>query len=683
MYNSLVNGRTKPFVKLFLFLLIGLPVIIFPQDLDMNKVRAEEEFHYGVEAYHMGYFGKALQSFEKALSYQPEDALIKTWLGRTYYRMGFEETALSIWDELRSSGKSSSLLETQEKIIRLRRGLGRELAPPERFVVQSQLDANQKGFYAFRRPSSVVMKDDGTFYVVAYGSGEIVNFNANSLALNIKRGGLESYDHPFDLLEAGGAVFISEFEGNRITKCTKDFQKIKSFGQKGIGPGQFLGPQFMAVDGSGYLYVTDWGNGRVSKFDLDGNFILSVGSRTRLFPDVMKPTGIAVHDRKVYVADQKKKRILVFDTSGNYLREYGQGELFAPEGLLFYDGDTLLVADTIRIMKLDLTNEVWSEWSDASNVARRITNLAMTANGDVLAVDFDLNKVFVISNITTLYTGYFAHIDRVDPRNYPEVTVDVGVEDWYGKPILGLTAFNFFITEFQNQVLETTLVSSPSDRQPLNLVVLIENSPEMEPYREFVVSALKALLGLLSPDDRLQIVTASASPEVNADFGRLPARVWDEIMTGKSEPFWRLDLGVRKATDDLLAFHGKKSVIFFSSGTLPPTAFKDFSMDENTRYMQNNGVGFYPVYFNEKQTQEELDFMARETRGSPSLYFNPQGIQSVLEGIDAKKSSTYVLTFTSPTDAQFGRRYIDLSAQVTLYNKMGRDENGYFAPRRY
>jgi hypothetical protein len=683
VYNSLVNGRTKTPVKLFLFLLIGLPVIIFSQDLDMNKVRAEEEFHYGVEAYHMGYFGKALQSFEKALSYRPEDALIKTWLGRTYYRMGFEETALNIWDELQSAGKGTSLLESQEKIIRLRRGLGRELAPPEHFVVQSQLDANQKGFYAFRRPSSIVMKNDGTFYVIAYGSGEIVNFNANSLALNIRRGGLESYDHPFDLLEAGGAIFISEFEGNRITKCTQDFRKIKSFGKKGIGPGEFLGPQFMAADESGYLYVTDWGNGRISKFDLDGTFILSFGSRTRLFPDVMKPTGIAVQDKKVYVADQKKKRILVFDTSGNFLREYGQGELFSPEGLLFYNPETLLVADTTRIMKLDLANEVWSEWSDVSDVARRITNLTMTANGDVLAVDFDLNKVFVISNITTLYTGYFTHIDRVDARNYPEVTVDIGVEDWYGKPIQGLTAFNFFITEFQNQVLETTLVSSPSGRQALNLVVLIENSPQMEPYREYIVSALKTLTGLLSADDRLQILTASASPAVDAEFGQLPARVWDDIITRPSERFWRLDLGVRKAVDDLLAFHGKKAVIFFSSGTLPPTAFKDFSLDENTRYMQNNGIGFYPVYFNEEQTQDELDFMALETRGRPSLYFNPQGIQNVLAGIDGKKTSTYVLTFTSPTDSQFGQRYIDLSAQVTLYNKTGRDESGYFAPRRY
>ncbi|MEJ2664879.1 MAG: hypothetical protein P8107_12715 [Spirochaetia bacterium] len=640
---------------LIIFILIGfLPTASFPQELDMNKVKADEEFHYGVDAYHLGFFGKALQSFEKALGYQPENALIKTWLGWTYYRMGFEETALSIWDELLSAGKGSSLLASQKKIIELRRGLGRELKPQERFVVQTQLDAGKKEYYSFKRPSSIVMRPDGTFYVVAYGSGEIINFNANSLALNVKRGGLESYDHPFDLLEAGKYIFISEFEGNRITKCTADFQKIKSFGEKGIGPGQFLGPQFLAADSSGYLYVTDWGNGRVSKFDMDGNFILSFGSHTKLFPDVMKPTGIAVMGDKVYVAERKKKRILVFDTSGNFLTQYGEGKLLAPEGLLFYDPHTLLVADTSRIMKFDLTNEVWSEWSDVSNVAKRIINLTMTANGDVLAVDFDLNKVFVISRMSTLYTGYFTHIDRVDSTHFPEVTIDLSVEDWAGKPIVGLTGYNFFITEFQNAVSEVKMVSSAAERLPLDLVVVIENSPELVPYREYIVSALKTLSGLLSPNDRMEIITASKQPFINAEFGQLPAGIWEAIMNRKSEEFWRLDLGVRKAASDLLSFNGKKAVIYFTGADLPVTAFKDFSLDENTNYMKNNGIRFYPVYFSDKEQQKELDFMARETRGGSFHYFNPQGIKSVLDELNAGKNATYIITYTSPTDAQFG-----------------------------
>jgi DNA-binding beta-propeller fold protein YncE len=689
VYNSFVNKESreqKPvclIVKLLVIIGISLPLFLFGEDLDMNKVRADEEFHYGVDAYHFGLFGKALQSFELALSYVPDNELIKTWLGRTYYRMGFEDTALSIWDELLSAGKGTSLLENQKKVIELRRGLGRELLPEEHYVVHTEIDANVKEYYSFKRPSSIAMRADGTFYVIAYGSGEIVNFNANSLAVNIKRGGLESYNHPFDLLEVGDFIFVTEFEGNRITKCTADFQKIKSFGQKGIKEGELLGPQFLAVDEHEYLYVTDWGNGRISKFDLEGEFVLSFGSRTRLFPDLLKPTGIAVWGENVYVADHKKRRIVVFDTSGNYLDEFGQGELFAPEGLLFYDERTLLVADTTRIMKYDLENEVWSEWSDVSNMAKRVTNLDMTVNGDVLAVDFDLNKVFVISNMTTLYTGYFTTIDRVDARNFPDVSLDITVEDWYGKPIVGLTRYNFFITEFQNAIPEATLALSAAGDLPLSIVVLIESSPELSAYREYLVEAVKTLNNLVSGNDRIKIITASDIPIVNAEFGRLPANVWEEIMTQKSEKFWRLDLAARKAVDDLLAFRGKKAVIYLTGANLPVTAFKDFSLDEITNYMENNGISFYPVYFGEQKSHEELDYMARETKARSIYYFNPAGIKSVITYLKSKKSATYVITFTSPTDPQFGERYIDFSVQVMLYSKTGKDACGYFAPRQY
>jgi DNA-binding beta-propeller fold protein YncE len=674
---------THKIIKAFLLLLVFLPFFISGQDVDMNEVRAKEEFHYGVDAFNFGLFAKALQSLEKALSYQPDNNLIKTWLGKTYYRMGFEDAAISIWNEVIASGKGSSLLENKKKVIEQRRGLGRELQPIEKYVVHSEIDANAKEYYHFKRPSSVVIRKDGTFYVVAYGSSEIINLNANSLALNIRRGGLETFDHPFDLIETDNYIFVSEFEGNRISKYTLDFQKIKSFGEKGIKEGQFLGPQFLALDENGYLYVTDWGNGRVSKFDLDGNFILSFGGHSQGFPDALKPTGIAIQGDKVYVADQKKARILVFDLSGNFLANLGEGVLSAPEGLLFYDQSTLFVADTTRIMKLDLVNEVWTEWSDISNVAKRVINLDMTANGDILACDFDLNKVFIISNMATLYTGYFARIDRVDSRSFPSVTVDINVEDWYGRPIVGLTSNNFFILESQRAISEATLASSSTDNLPLNIIVLIENSAELIPYRENIVTAIKTLRSILAASDRLKIITVSDSPFVNAEFGSLSARTWDEIIKQKSEKFFRLDLGMRKAIDDLLPFRGKKAVIYFSGAKLPVTAFKDFSLDEITNYTENNGIVFYPIYFAEAGLQAEINFMAQETKGKAFPYFNPGGIKSVIDDLRAKKSSTYILTYTSPTDPEFGERYIDLAIQVMLYNKTGKDESGYFSPRKY
>jgi DNA-binding beta-propeller fold protein YncE len=45
---------------------------------------------------------------------------------------------------------------------------------------------------------------------------------------------------------------------------------ITQWGTNGTGNGQFSWPYGVAVDGSGNVYVSDWGNGRIQKFTSTG-----------------------------------------------------------------------------------------------------------------------------------------------------------------------------------------------------------------------------------------------------------------------------------------------------------------------------------------------------------------------------------------------------------------------------
>src|SRR5208283_2978227 len=74
-------------------------------------------------------------------------------------------------------------------------------------------------------------------------------------------------------------------------------------------PGDFAGPQGVAVDKDGNLFVTDTLNDRVEIFDADGNFIGQFGKNGDGPGYFARPKGIAVDgDGHIWVADQMQDR---------------------------------------------------------------------------------------------------------------------------------------------------------------------------------------------------------------------------------------------------------------------------------------------------------------------------------------------------------------------------------------
>jgi DNA-binding beta-propeller fold protein YncE len=98
-------------------------------------------------------------------------------------------------------------------------------------------------------------------------------------------------------------------------------------GGRGGAPGsggagdQFNRPSDVAWDAEGDIFVADGhgGNARVAKFDKNGRFILSWGSRGSEPGQFNTPHSIATDAQgNVYVADQGNKRIQVFGNAGAF-----------------------------------------------------------------------------------------------------------------------------------------------------------------------------------------------------------------------------------------------------------------------------------------------------------------------------------------------------------------------------
>ena len=135
-----------------------------------------------------------------------------------------------------------------------------------------------KGLY--RTPHSIRVDPDGNVWTADAKSSMVIKYNSHGEKLmEISVGG-----QPEDCrgLFCGtsdvafgpdGRVFVSDgYRNARILEYSANGKRVREWGSAGDGPGQFRLPHSIAVDDD-VIYVADRENGRIQRFDLDGNFL--------------------------------------------------------------------------------------------------------------------------------------------------------------------------------------------------------------------------------------------------------------------------------------------------------------------------------------------------------------------------------------------------------------------------
>jgi DNA-binding beta-propeller fold protein YncE len=660
---------------------------------------AVEQLRLGVQAYHRGRYSESILLFEKSLAYSPGEDLIEYWLGRSYLKSGYEETALRIWQPLLESASTPPFLKAKAALIRASRSVSPS-GGDYHYVEVERFEGGKGKSSLFARPSAIIPRPDGSYFIVSHGSNEMVILSSAGTVKQRLRGGLSGFDRPYGAANLpDGTLFVTEFNGDRISLIAPD-GGVKTFGKKGRGEGELLGPQYAASDSEGYSYVVDFGNARVSKFDDQGNFVLSFGAKDpgAGFPGFTSPTGIFDSEGVVYVADTIAKAIYRFDESGNYLGVLAEGELHMPEGISTWEGGrALLVADTDRIVSIDIETEAVSEVYKATSKKARIVGAAADYNGNLAACDFDASAVSVLSDTSSLASGYDVEIQSIDSSAFPKVTFDAIVRDKDGRAVVGLREGNFHVTETVRRtkqideggkaVLHTEeTVESASEAEYLGsgdkapgarTVLVLERSPAMDALREPQRSALAELYSKLAGDGKAApaLVTAGPVPALQ-NSGDLVAAL--RVALSPSSGKGRFDQALRLAATGLLPAGNRDSIVYLGRGEVDEKSFTGATIAELAAFLRNNGIRFFAVLLGEPDPS--LRYLAERTGGDILSASRPRGLGDLAAAIDSAPTGRYRFSFVSKAETSFGRGYLSVGLEAYLYKRSGKDELGYYAP---
>jgi len=136
-----------------------------------------------------------------------------------------------------------------------------------------------------------------------------------------------------------------------------------TFGGYGQEAGQMLYPNTAVVDSRGRIYVTDGNNGRVSVWDLSGNYLFDF-AKGSAEGSLSLPRGGFIDERdRLFVVDAVGQDVKVYDVAGDTpVFLYTFGDFGIEDGLFNYPAD-IFVDGTGRLYIADRENNRIQVWS--------------------------------------------------------------------------------------------------------------------------------------------------------------------------------------------------------------------------------------------------------------------------------------------------------------------------------
>ncbi len=207
----------------------------------------------------------------------------------------------------------------------------------------AQWGTEGRGSGQFHRPGAVALDTAGNIYVADSGNDRVVKLTpdgqvaatwgkctpgAPGCSPSPGDGPAEFFGPQGIAVDGSGNLYVAEAVNNRVQKLSPTGQSLARWGSRGTAPGQFDSPWALTVDAAGNLYVTDLNNNRVQKLSASGDPLMQLGGTPGADAGQMKqPRGVSVDAQgNIFVADTQNHRIEQFGADGTFTGQWRRCE---------------------------------------------------------------------------------------------------------------------------------------------------------------------------------------------------------------------------------------------------------------------------------------------------------------------------------------------------------------------
>ena len=172
-------------------------------------------------------------------------------------------------------------------------------------------------------PKGIAVDDHGNIYLSSLHKLQKFT-SAGELIKCVGREGSKEgeFNDPCGVMLYKNQVYVCDRNNHRIQVFDLDLNFVHSIGSCGNGGGELNEPFDAKFDTAGSMYIADCGNERVQVMDSTGQFIQAFGQEGK--GKLHGPSGLFIADKYVYVSDMRRDCIVVYETSGQFVTSFGK-----------------------------------------------------------------------------------------------------------------------------------------------------------------------------------------------------------------------------------------------------------------------------------------------------------------------------------------------------------------------